>query len=129
MDEDIHENSTFAYHSFNGLIKTLDHKLKKLEFVQLQGLNQAWKLLAKVGELSDYKWFALAISSGKVEWVDRVIVQGLRQKKAIRGIMVSLEVAAQGIYCPKKFTEEEAMRTLLAWRLGGNRLAHINHRS
>ena len=83
MDEGVHENATFAYHSFNGLIKTLDHKLKKLEFVQLRGLNQAWKLPAKVGELSNYKQFALAISSGKVEWVDWVIAQGLRQKKAI----------------------------------------------
>lgn len=38
--------------------------------------------------------------------------------------MASLEAAAQGIYHPKNFTEEEAMRALLAWRLGGNHLAH-----
>ena len=64
MDEDIHENSTFAYHSFNGLIKTLDHKLKKLEFVQLPGLNQAWKLLAK-------SWRAVQLQMvciGNIEW-------------------------------------------------------------
>jgi len=129
MDEGIHENATFAYHSFNGLIKILDCKLKKLEFVQLCGLNQARKLLIKAGELSEYKQFSLVISSGKVEQVDWVIAQGLAQKKGIRGIMASLEAAAQGIYHPKNFTEEEAMRALLAWRLGGNRLAHINHRS
>jgi len=129
MDEGVHENATFAYHSFNGLIKILDRKSKKLEFVQLRGLNQARKLLVKAGEISEYKRFALAISSGKVERVDRVIAQGLAQKKGIRGIMASLEAAAQGIYHPKNFTEEEAMRALLAWRLGGNRLAHINHRS
>jgi len=129
MDEGVHENARFPYHSFNGLIKLLDRKIKRLEFLQLQGLNQARKLLVKAGELSEYKRFVLAISSGKVERVDRVIAQGLRQKKGIRGIMVSLEAAAQGVYHPKNFTEEEAMRALLAWRLGGNRLAHINHRS
>ena len=129
MDEGVHESTNFAYHSFNGLIKILDRKSKKLEFVQLRGLNQARKLLIKAGELSEYKRFALAISSGKVDRVDRVIAQGLSQKKGIRGIMASLEAAAQGIYHPKNFTEEEAMRALLAWRLGGNRLAHINHRS
>jgi hypothetical protein len=129
MDEGVHENAKFAYHSFNGLSKILDRKSKKLEFFQLRGLNQARKLLIKAGELSEYKRFALAISSEKVERVDRVIAQGLAQKKGIRGIMASLEAAAQGIYHPKNFTEEEAMRALLAWRLGGNRLAHINHRS
>jgi len=75
MDEGVHENATFAYHSFNGLIKILDRKSKKLEFVQLRGLNQARKLLVKAGELSEYR-FALAILSGKVERVDRVIAQG-----------------------------------------------------
>jgi len=84
MDEGIHENTTFAYHSFNGLIKILDRKSKKLKFVQLCGLNQVQKLLVKAGELSEYKRFALAISSGKVERVDRVIAQGLVQKKGIR---------------------------------------------
>ena len=129
MDEGVHENATFAYHSFNGLVEILNRKSKKLEFVQLHGLNQARKLLVKAGELSEYKRFVLAISSGKVERVDRVIAQGLAQKKGIRGIMASLEAAAQGNYHPKNFTEEEAMRALLSWRLGGNRLAHINHRS
>jgi hypothetical protein len=52
----------------------------------------------------------LAISSGKAERVD----QGLKRNKGIRGIMASLEAAAQGIYHPKNFTEEEAMRALLA---------------
>ena len=41
MDEGVHENATFAYHSFNGLVEILNRKLKKLEFVQLHGLNQA----------------------------------------------------------------------------------------
>jgi hypothetical protein len=97
MDEGVHGNATYAYHSFNGLIKILDRKSKKLEFVQLHRLSQVQKLLVKARELFEYKQFALAISSGKVEQVDRVIAQGLVLKKGIQGIMAFLEAAAQGI--------------------------------
>jgi len=116
MDGGVHENAMFAYHNFNGLMKILDRKSKKLEFSHIWGLNQARKLLVKAGELSEYKRFALATSSGKVDRVERVIVQGfkLTQKKGIRGITASLEIAAQGIYLQKNFAEEEAMRALLA---------------
>ena len=102
MDGGVHENATFAYHGFNGLIKILDHKSKKLECAQLRGLNRARGPLVKDGELSEYKRIALVISSGNVGRVKRVIVQGLTQKKGIRGIMASLEIAAQEIYHPKK---------------------------
>jgi hypothetical protein len=35
--------------------------------------------------------------------------------------------AAEGYYNPKSFTEEEDMKALLLWKLGGNRVAEINH--
>jgi len=78
MDEGVHENATFAYQSFNGLIKILDRKSKKLEFVQLRGLSQARKLLIKAGE---YKRFALAISSGKVERLIGLSRRAWRRRK------------------------------------------------
>jgi hypothetical protein len=37
--------------------------------------------------------------------------------------------AAEGYYNPKSFTEEEDMKALLLWKLGGNRVAEINHRA
>jgi hypothetical protein len=37
--------------------------------------------------------------------------------------------AAEGIYHPKSFTEEEDMKALLMWKLAGNRVAEINHRA
>lgn len=86
-------------------------------------------LLGKATALSDHKRFMLAIASGKVARVDRLIHIALGQKKGIRGILLTWEAAAQGIYSPKSFTEEEDMRALLLWRLGGNHVAHINHRS
>ena len=37
--------------------------------------------------------------------------------------------AAKGYYNPKSFTEEEDMKALLLWKLGGNRVAEINHQA
>jgi hypothetical protein len=71
----------------------------------------------------------MAIASGKVNRIDRLLSIGLQQKKGIRGLLSLFFAAADGVYAPKSFTEEEAMRAMLVWRLGGNRIAEINHRS
>ncbi len=71
----------------------------------------------------------VAIASGKVAQVDRLIHIALRQRKGICGILLTWEAAVQGFYTPKSFTEEEDMRALLLWRLGGNCVAQITHRS
>ena len=116
----VHQNAQFLYHGFSGLHEVLRRKDEQIEFYRLRGLNRARTLLGKATALSDYKWFMVAIASGKVARVDRLIHIALRQKKGIRGIMLTWEAAAQGIYSPKSFTEEEDMRALLLWRLGGN---------
>jgi hypothetical protein len=95
----------------------------------LRGLNQAKKLLSKATVLSDQKRLLMAIASGKVSRVDRVLSIGLRQKKGARGLLASYVAAAEGHYHPRSFTEEEDMKALLLWKLGGNRIAQINHRA
>lgn len=127
MVDGVHKNAQFNYHGFGGLHEVLRHRNEQVEFYQLWGLNQVQALLGKATALSDYKQFMVAIASGKVEWVDWLIHITLAQKKGIRGIMLTWEAAVQGIYNPKSFTEEENMHALLLWRLGGNRVAHINH--
>jgi len=69
----------------------------------------------------------MAIASGKINRVDRVLSIGLRQKKGVRGLLAAYFAAADGVYSPRSFTEEEDMKSILTWRLGGNRLAQINH--
>jgi hypothetical protein len=104
-------------------------KTRLIEFYRLRGLNQARKLLAKATALSDQKRLLMAIASGKASRVDRLISIGLRQKKGARGLLASYMAAAEGYYNPKSFTEEEDMKALLLWKLGGNRVAEINHRA
>ncbi|KDR69495.1 hypothetical protein GALMADRAFT_44896, partial [Galerina marginata CBS 339.88] len=92
-------------------------------------LNQARKLLSKATALSDQKRLLMAIASGKVSRVDRLLSIGLQQKKGARGLLALYMAAAEGHYTPKSFTEEEDMKALLVWKLGGNRVAEINHRA
>src|SRR5271155_4708451 len=100
-----------------------------IEFYRLRGLNQAKKLLVKAAALSDQKRLLMAIASGRASRVDRLINIGLRQKKGARGLLASYMAAAEGYYNPKSFTEEEDMKALLLCKLGGNRVAEINHRA
>jgi hypothetical protein len=44
-------------------------------------------------------------------------------------LLASYMAAAEGYYNPKSFTEEEDMKALLLWKLGGNRVAEINHQA
>ena len=67
--------------------------------------------------------------SGKVNRVDRIISLGLHQKKGARGLLASCLAVTDGVYKPKSFTEEEDMKALLLWKLAGNHVAEINHRS
>jgi hypothetical protein len=125
----IHENVGFGYHGFSGIHEILHRKNRQIEFYRLHGLNQAKKLLSKATALSDQKRLLMAIASGKVNRVDRLLSLGLRQKKGVRGILASYLAAAEGHYKPQSFTEEEAMKALLIWKLAGNRVANINHRA
>ena len=71
----------------------------------------------------------MAIASGKVNHVDRVISLGLHQKKGARGLLASCLAVADGVYKLKSFTEEEDMKALLLWKLARNCVAEINHQS
>jgi hypothetical protein len=120
IEEGAHENRGFAYAGFSGLQEMLRRKTRLVEFYRLCGLNQARKLLAKVTALSDQKRLLMVIASGKVSQVDCLLSIGLCQKKGARGLLALYMAAAEDHYNPKSFTEEEDMKAVLMWRLGGN---------
>ena len=105
----------------------LHHRNQLIEFYRLCGLNQAKKLLVKAAAISDQKHLLMAIASERVSQVNCLINIGLRQKKGVCGLLALYMAAAEGYYNPKNFTEEEDMKTLLLWKLDGNRVAEINH--
>ena len=65
----------------------------------------------------------MAIASGKVNRVDRLLSIGMAQKKE------AYMDAGAGVYRPRGYTEEEDMKNILIWRLSGNCVAQINHRA
>ncbi|KAF8990680.1 hypothetical protein BDQ17DRAFT_1222789, partial [Cyathus striatus] len=77
--------------------------------------------------LDDYKCLLMAIASGQVSRVDRLIAMGLRQNKGSRGLFTVLMEAAKGVYQPRSYMEEEDMKAILLWWLAGNWVAEINH--
>ena len=129
IDEGVHENAGYAYYGFSALSEVLHRRTQQLRISELRGLNQAKKLLSKATVLSDQKRLLMAIASGNVNRVDRILSIGLHQNKGVRGLLASYVAAAEGHYHPKSFTEEEDMKGSLLWKLGGTRVAQINHRA
>jgi hypothetical protein len=125
IEDGVNKSAPLPYHGIGGLLNLM----RLQEFYRLRGLNQTKKLLGNLTALSDHKHLLIAMASGKVARLDAVIRIGLQQKKGVGGLLAPLEAAAQGLYRPKSFTEEEDMRALLFWRLGGNRVANIYQRS
>lgn len=125
IKDGVSKSAPLAYHGIGGLLSLMKLQNIDKEFYRMQGLNQTKKLLGKATALSDHKCLLIAMASGKVARLDVVIWVGLQQKKGIKGVLASLEAATQGLYRPKSFMEEEDMRALLFWRLGGNRVANI----
>ncbi|KAF9550453.1 hypothetical protein CPC08DRAFT_715282 [Agrocybe pediades] len=70
-----------------GLHDLPQQKNQHLEFHRLRGLNQATKLLRNTVSPSEQKRLLMAVSSGEVQRVDRIIGIGPRQKKGIRGLL------------------------------------------
>ena len=109
IENGTHRNSTLPWNSFNELQEKIREKNQLIEFYRLRGLNQARKLLGQAAALSDDKRLLMAIASGKVNQVDRVLSIGLQQKKGVYALLASILAAAQGFYHPKSFTEEKDM--------------------
>ncbi|KAJ7932254.1 hypothetical protein B0H13DRAFT_1593515, partial [Mycena leptocephala] len=92
-------------------------------------LNTARKILVHARSLSDYKRLVRVIGSGVAQNVDRLVRVALRQKRGIRAILRLHDDAARGVYHPKDYTEEDDLRGVLIWKMGGNRLTDLAHRS
>ena len=105
INKGIHENAGHAYYGFSVLSGVLHCRTQQLCISELRRLNQVKKLLSKVMVLSDQKWL-MAIASGKVNWVDRILSIGLRQKKGTQGLLASYVAATE--LCMSNHTVHEA---------------------
>ncbi|KAK7016164.1 hypothetical protein R3P38DRAFT_2543037 [Favolaschia claudopus] len=122
-------SANYAYYGVAGLTELLRRKSQQLQELRLKGMNTARKLLVQARSLSDYKRLVRAIGSGVAQNVDRLIRVALRQGRGVRGVLRLHDEAARGVYHPKDYTEEDDLRGILNWKMGGNRLADFAHRA
>jgi hypothetical protein len=129
MQDGVHTSAPFHYHGVGGLITVLREKTGNVRALRLRGLNNARKLVVKVRALDLHKQFIMAIGSTKVERIERLIKASIAQNCGIRKCLDLLDKAAQQVYRTRNYTEEDELRGLLLWRLGGARVADIAHRA
>lgn len=95
------ERNNVSYYGIGGLHELLRLKNRQIEHYRLSSLNQGRKLARKATALGDHRRFLVAVASGKVERVDRIIRLGLRHGRGIRGLLSEHLRAAKGLYRPK----------------------------
>jgi hypothetical protein len=127
IETGVHENACLVYHSVGGLVTLVKRKTGEVRALRLRRLNDAQKLAGKAVALDDMKRWVMAVGSGKVEWVDRLVRVNLARKGGIQNLLDLYDRAAQQVYHPQNYTEEDDLRGLLLWRLGGARVAAIAH--
>lgn len=125
----MHENSGYVFYGCGGMLEIIERKNWQLEALRLNGLNNTRQLTGQADSLSDHNRFLNAIASGEFENVQRLIRVNLKAYRGIKGLVGQYISAGLGKYKPKSYTEEDDMRGLLLWKLGGNRVAEIAHRS
>ncbi|PPQ83076.1 hypothetical protein CVT26_011922 [Gymnopilus dilepis] len=129
MEDGIPETTQYAYHGIDGLIQLLHRKSEQSEFHRLRGLNYTKSLLRKSTALDDHKRFLVAVASGNMMRVDRLISVALRQKKGIQATIKLLGDATEGVHKFKSYGEQDYDKGMVLLRLGGNRLAAFGNKA
>ena len=92
-------------------------------------LNTSRKLMGKIAVLEDHKQWILAVASGRVDRIASLVQAGLTHRVGIRTLIQQYERAANKLYKPKGYTEEDIMRSIVMLWLGGAHVAEFAHRS
>jgi hypothetical protein len=104
-------------------------KSDQLHQLQLSKFNDNQKLMVKAGALEDHKQWILAIASGRVDRIASLVQAGLKHRAGIKALVQQYERAADKLYQPKGFSNEDIMRSIVLLRLGGARIAEFAHHS
>ncbi|KAJ8518371.1 hypothetical protein ONZ45_g4578 [Pleurotus djamor] len=129
MKEGVHENTRLAYFGPGDLMQIARKRGAQVERLRLQGLNSAHQLIRKAATLDIQKALIMAIGSGKVERVERVIKAGIKAGRGVQGLIELYEKAVDEVYKPRDISEKDILRGLLLWRLGNGRVAEVAHRA
>ena len=124
-----HENIPLVYHGVRGLMAVARRKTDQLHQLQLSKFNNNQKLMVKVGALEDHKQWILAIASGQVDHVASLVQVGLKHRAGIKALVLQYEPAADKLYQPKGYSNEDIMHSIFLLWLGGAHIAEFAHHS
>ena len=128
VQDGVHDHTPYKYHELASLAEVTRKKEQTIETFCLRRINDTKKLVRREGVISLHHQVLLAMSSKKIPRLDRVLRVASERKMSMPAMLELIRKAAQGIYRPKGFDEEEDLQTLLFLRLGGQRVAEIAHR-
>ncbi|KAJ7055250.1 hypothetical protein C8F01DRAFT_1234702 [Mycena amicta] len=124
------ERANYAYHSMGGLISILRRKDKRFSDTRLHSLNlctsccESGKVTGRSQTTRSRYWERTCRERGPSSLT--TAADGLcNSAKSCN----AYDRAAAGLYKPKSYTEKDRLRAFLLWKLGGNRVADIAHRS
>jgi hypothetical protein len=125
----VHESTPLVYHGVGGLITAVRRRIDQVQQLRMIKMNDNRKLQGKAAALDDHKQWILAIASGRVDRVASLVQAGLKHHAGIKSLILQYERAADKLYKPKGYANEDIMRSLVMLRLGGARVAEFAHRS
>ena len=126
MERGVHENTPLVYYSVRSLVILL-RKQGEIKVLQLRKLNDAQKLAGKAVAINNFKSWVMAVGSRRVECIDQLVHVDLARKGGIQNLIDLYDCVAQQVYHPQNYTEEDELRGLLLWWLGGAQIAGIAH--
>jgi hypothetical protein len=128
IENGVNEKAPYKFRGLTDLTEIARKKDRTIDLYRLRRTNDAKKLVGREGTITLHRQVLLAMSSGKIPRMDRILRVASDRHMSLAAILDLIRKAAHGLYRPKGFSEEEDLQTLLFLRLGGQRVAEIAHR-
>ena len=128
IENGVNEKAPYKFCGLTDLTEVARRKDRTIDLYHLWRTNDAKKLVGREGTIGLHHKVLLAMSSGKILRMDRILHVASDCRMSLAAILDLIRKAAHGLYRPKGFSEEEDLQTLLFLRLGGQRVAEIAHR-
>ncbi|TFY55061.1 hypothetical protein EVG20_g9459 [Dentipellis fragilis] len=127
IHDGMRDNTPYKYHGLASISDLAGKKERMIETFRLRHINEAKKLVGREGVIALHQQVLLAMSTGKTPRLDRILRVAFDRRMSLAAMLELLKKAANGLYHPKGFEEEEDLQTLLFLCLGGQRVAEIAH--
>jgi hypothetical protein len=104
-------------------------KNSQINKLKLTGPNMARSLLSRARHLDAHKHFLLAVSEGNVPWMHTLVSVSRKAGDSIYTILEKYNRAAQNVFRPLSYEEQDYQQLFLFHKLGGVACAELAHQA